>query len=602
MTEFVRVAHDGAGLELVLDGAAGGAGALGHPEMRAALLAQLTDIAPDTRFVLIRGATPQSFAGPDLPDRKDQLSPTLAELCAAVEGCPVPVVVLAEGAVSGRGAEFLLAAHVRLASPKAVIGFSSAQLGLLPQAGTSLRLPRLIGAEQALRLLRGARAISGAEALALGLFDKIIDRTDPAEVLALARQDAGGMTHPRPSLGRDDGLRDGRGFLQAVAQARQGLEADALPSERALVDCIEAAMLLPPQQALEFEDTLAAEIAAAPEAAALCHIFRAERRAAQVPQGLAGFSAAPVRHLGVAGAEAALSGLVLTALARGLTVTLANPSREKLVAFLETVAARQETAVKSGQLTEVQRDADWARLNAATETAVLGACDLIITNAETPLPARPKPCPVLVVGRGALPAGAFRLILCGRATELALPPSSAGPLALTAWAFLRRMGMQVVLTGQQVPAGISGRLSAAGAAAIRALAELGVASEDLAGALRAYGVTAAALPQVSPPAARAMSGDEIRARWLAALGNEAARLLQSGMTKSAADIDLMAVVGLGFPRRLGGPLHQADAKGVLILRRDLAAWASDAPVWAPVPALDALASLGRGFAGAVRPE
>ncbi|MDP4033084.1 MAG: 3-hydroxyacyl-CoA dehydrogenase family protein, partial [Pseudorhodobacter sp.] len=119
-------------------------------------------------------------------------------------------------------------------------------------------------------------------------------------------------------------------------------------------------------------------------------------------------------------------------------------------------------------------------------------------------------------------------------------------------------------------------------------------------ALSAFGLAAPALPQVeAPPGLRLMSGQEIVNRWLGALANEGARLLAAGLAQAASDIDLVAVHGLGLPVESGGPMHQADQRGLMILRRDLRLWGAEAEVWKPVPALDALVSVGRGFADGV---
>ncbi|WP_331794013.1 enoyl-CoA hydratase-related protein [Pseudotabrizicola sp. L79] len=592
-------------MDLVIEAGSGQAAvALGRRDLRDGLVAALTSLPAGVSFVLIRGAVAAAFAGPDLPQAEDAASPTLSDLCAAIEACPVPVGILLEGTASGRGAEVYLAAHLRLAVPAARVVFSSVSFGQVPGAGATQRLPRLVGAEHALRLMRAARPVPAAEALAIGLIDQVLDQSEEPEVLATARAALRAMAAPRPSLARTEGFRDGRAYLAAIAAARKEGSDPATRSkaEAALIDCVEAALLLPADQGLSFAQTLGTEIAQSAEAAALTHIYRAELRAAQIPAALSQFEARLVRHLGVAGADPALAGLVLTALSRGASVTLVEPQRDRLVAFLQTVAARQEAAVKAGQMTATQRDADWARLSPVVDASALGAADLILAQPEVVLPALAKTVPVLTTGRGALAVGAYRLVLTGRVAELGLPASSVGPVALTAWAFLRRMGLHVVLTGQQSAIGIAGRLAAAGGAALRGLVDMGVPPDAVRAALRAFGQSLNGLAPAQDVPPRPMEDAEICQRWLAALANEAARLMQAGLTSTPGDIDLVAVAGLGFPRHRGGPLHQADQRGLLILRRDLMQWQADAPVWVPVAALDALVSLGRGFAGAIRTE
>lgn len=599
MNETLQAERDGRRLELVLPPARGEGAPLALAGVRQALAHALQAPPPETGFVLIRGAAPGGFAGPEMASgpqaREASVAPTISDLCEMVASAPVPVAVLLEGPVSGQGAEFALAASCRLADPAAGFDLGAMALGRLPGGGASLRLPRLIGAQEALRLMLKPEAISAAEALALGLYDQVFDDEAPEARLAAARAAAAALNNAGRAA---PGLRDARGYLGAVAAARTALGPAPLAAAEAAVDCVEAALLLPEGQARAFAALREAEVAAAPEAAALAHLLRAERRNADLPPALAGFAAATPRRLGLAGADVSLAPLTLAALSRGLSVTVSDLSRERLAGFLQAVAARQEAAVQAGRLTPAQRDADWARLTPAQEEMALEASGLILAAPGGALPPPLRGRAVMMTGRGALAPGAFRLVLAGRLAELALPPSSPGPVVVTARAFLMRLGYRVVLTGQQASAGISGRLAAAGGTALRAMAEMGVASAVLTAALSAAGLPAPQVPVIGGVARREMGAEEIIQRWLAALANEGARLLQAGVTQNIADIDLVAVAGLGFPRRLGGPMHQADRRGLLILRRDLAQWAGDHAVWAPVAGLDALASLGRGFAGA----
>lgn len=597
MTETIRVSRRGAVLDVVLlrNEAAGW---LTAPQ-RAALLQVLTHPAEGAHAVLLRAddRTLAAFddGGPDLPSADEAAAPTLAHVCQAVAGSQIPVVALLEGLVSGAGAELALAAAARLATPAARIAFPAARIGRITGAGGIHRLARLIGAADALRLLRAPRPTPAPEALALGLVDRVIEGDSETEILTAAAAFAlGGAWRSVP----DAGLRDGRAFLQAVATARS-TATDGIG--RALADCVEATLLLPADQSLAFEAAQAAARDAQPEVAALAHLTRAERAAAQTPEPLRRVQTAPVTRPGFAGGSAAVTGMVLSALARGHQVPIYEPERSKLVPLLQGIAARQEAAMQAGTLSAPQRDADWARLQPVSELSALDTADLVIVAADGPLPARKRGVPVLVMGRSPLPEGALRLVLSGRIAELGVPPSFPAGMAASAIAFLRRLGLTVVLTGVQSPAGISGRLAGAGGAALRALVGIGVAPQAVSWALTGFGLPAPTLPGPPDPAVpvRDMASDEILQRWLGALANEGARLLASGLAQSALDIDLVAVRGLGFPRESGGPLHQADCRGLMILRRDLAFWARDDPFWTPVAALDALVSVGRGFAGSL---
>ncbi len=585
---------------------------LRDPAARGALTMALEAPPPGARVLLLQimGADPNAL--PEAGEAGAAAEAALRRLCAAVEGAALPVAVLLDGPVAGPLADLALAARLRLAGPRLRMAFPALSLGRMPSGGSAMRLARLLGAEQALRLWRQGRPVTAAEALSIGLIDRVLDKAGAEELTAAAQAAlhpgadpvldallAEAATDPLP---RQPGLRDGRAYLASIAAARADLAAGAQISsaDLALLDSMEAALLLPAAQAADLDAVLCDEVAGSETAAALTHIRRAEMRAAQVPPALAAVPVVATRHLGVSGAEQGLAGLVLTALARGRKVTVADPDRGRLVAFLETVASRQEMAVQEGRLTAGQRDTDWARLVPALEPAALDECELILAAAGAALPDERRGRPVLVAGRGALPAGAFRLMLSGRLAELALPAETPAPAARQALAFLSALGLMVVLTGQQTATGVAVRLSSAGGQALRRLVEIGVPAADVSAAMTGFGLPAPPLPEAPDMPPRPMPATQIVDRWLGALANEGARLLSAGVVSSPLDIDLVAVAGLGFPRHRGGPLHLADQRGLIILRRDLLNWAADGEIWKPVPAWDALVSVGRGFAGAIR--
>jgi 3-hydroxyacyl-CoA dehydrogenase len=93
-----------------------------------------------------------------------------------------------------------------------------------------------------------------------------------------------------------------------------------------------------------------------------------------------------------------------------------------------------------------------------------------------------------------------------------------------------------------------------------------------------------------------MPADEVLNRWLAALANEGARLLDEKIALRPSDIDHLMVAGYHFPRWRGGPMYQATQRGLMVLRRDLRVWAVDGPLWTPAPLIDRLIRDGRTFA------
>jgi 3-hydroxyacyl-CoA dehydrogenase len=113
-------------------------------------------------------------------------------------------------------------------------------------------------------------------------------------------------------------------------------------------------------------------------------------------------------------------------------------------------------------------------------------------------------------------------------------------------------------------------------------------------ALAAFG---AALPGAVPPdrdtSLHPMPEAEVQNRWLAALANEGLKLIEAGIARRPSDIDHLLVAGHQFPRWRGGPMHQADQRGLMVLRRDLRLWAAEDAFWTPARVLDLLIAEGR---------
>jgi 3-hydroxyacyl-CoA dehydrogenase len=159
---------------------------------------------------------------------------------------------------------------------------------------------------------------------------------------------------------------------------------------------------------------------------------------------------------------------------------------------------------------------------------------------------------------------------------------------------LRKLGLPPILVGKRP---VMGRcVVAAGEAALAAMARGGLTRRELAAALEGFG---ARLPEGLPDQGipvRKPASDEILNRWLGAMANEALRLMEQGIARRPSDVDHALVAGYGFPRWRGGPMHQADRRGLLVLRSDLRAWAAEDALWLPAPLLDRLIGEGRRLA------
>lgn len=521
------------------------------PPLRAALVAALHATPPDCQAIVLR-ATGPTFSSA-LAIEPDHGAPRLAALCAAVEGAPVPVIAALQGLVMGPGAELALSARWRIAAPGTRIAFPDVVLGLCPEGGTTLRLPRLIGAEAALQLLLSGRALGADDALTLGLVDQIA--AHPLEALPTRLDD-----RPRPASAQP------MATAAAVAAARRG-HPQPLPAVSRIIACVEAASLLPPEAHQAFEAVAREDLEATPEAAALRAAARAERRAACLPPGLARQRPVVPDQVALHGSGADLVALARLALTRGLTVgwtDLTEADRTSLLAALTPAQAARLTPGPTGAAALRIRTGSATPETPAAATLVLGGAD-----GHLGLAMGPK----------------------GTGAELSVPPDGRTDSVALALATLRQIGLTPVLVGYRPV--VAQRVLAAGTAALAALSQSGVPARALGAALTEFGP---GLPPRAPSPdgpLRDLPPEEIRQRWLSAMANEGMRLLDQGIALRPSDIDLILMLAHGFPRWHCGPMHLADQRGLMLLRRDLRQWAGEDPLWQPAALLDRL--IGEGL-------
>ena len=570
--------------------------------VRAGLAAGLERAARDDAVigVVIRGEGRCFSAGADIREfGQPAQAPLLPDLCRRIAGFAKPVVAAMHGVALGGGLELGLAAQARIGMVGLRLGLPEVNLGMLPGAGGTQRLPRLIGAEAALNMMLGGQPITADDALELGVLDAVVHDADAMLAAALA------MANAVPGAKTDRGLHDAARYTLAVAAARRRVAKSGIAAQGRIVDCVEAALLLPLDQGLTFERAAFDDLRASPEAAALRYLFLAERRADHPPAGYDAARAVAVTHLGIWGAGGASAELTGAALRAGLRVTLCDPSKEALVATLEAVGLAQEAAVLAGQMTVEARDADWARLVPTLDPVGFAGIEaVILTDAIRPLAvdfARGLSPNIAVLVAGGVPDGAgpdvMGVVFAQQSVaEVAIMDGMSQGTIATGLGLLRKMGfrpVKVALQGRG--AGVGARVLAQGRRAALVLVASGVPLAQMARAVAPFLRLPAGL-QDGGGALMAIQDATIVDRVLAAMANEGARLVSEGAAICPADVDVIMVGGFGFSRAMGGPMHMADARGLMVLRRNLRIWALEDAVWHPDPLFDSLLADGRNFA------
>jgi len=399
------------------------------PGLRTGLLQVISAPEAWCRGIVLAAEGP-NFAS-HLPLQPDAEEPTLADLCRAVADCPVPVVAVLKGLVVGPGAELALAARARLGAPGLKLAFAEVTLGLCPCGGSTRRLPRLIGAGPALRLLLSGRAVPAAEALALGLIDGITEMAPVAAAVRLA-----GALAVGDLLRREEP--DAVAWATAVAEARGASATQGLAARR-IVDCVEAALVLPAENAQEFEAVARSDLEQSEEAIGLCAAARAERRALALPPVLNRLQALSIDRIGLAGLAPDLARIAVVALSRELAVTWSFPDDLARDAGLAAVEAGIEEGRREGRLSADRSHAMRERLLATEVPLTESALPFLV--ADHPLA---PPHEAVQPGAARLVLGGqegemgLALSLAGRVCEVTLPPDSLPLARATALAGLRR--------------------------------------------------------------------------------------------------------------------------------------------------------------------
>ena len=541
---------------------------------------------PDIRAVVIRGEGRGFSAGADVTEFGLPLSALrLGDLCRAIEGATKPVIAAIHGMALGGGLELAMAAHYRVAAEGSVLGLPEVNLGLVPGAGGTQRLPRLVGARVALRMMLSGVPVSAADALGLGLVDLVVaDRLTEA-ALAMASE----VPALRPTGDLPVGTSDLAGYFAAVAGARAAQAGSRLPAPGRIVDLVEAAVLFPLQQGLMAEEIAFADLVATPEAAGLRHAFFAERKAMRLPPAAAAIAVKPIATLGVWGVTDGVVDLIGQALSTGMRVELASYNRPALVQALEDIAAWQDRAVKAGAMTQEACDADWARLLTSVTPDRLAGAEVILRAGDAePLPEALGQVPLATLGAAENGAALAITVASGRGglAELGIGAAAAPGSVARLADLARRLQWRLVPVGPGGPVELG--LRQALVAASDYLGDEGLSPDMVTAARAAFMATKGGA--LSKASAR------ITAVLLAALGAEGARMLADGRARRPLEIDTVAILSGLVPRWTGGPMFQADQRGLLVFRRDLIALAERDLVFLPPELVDRLIAEGLGFA------
>ncbi|MEG2881084.1 MAG: 3-hydroxyacyl-CoA dehydrogenase NAD-binding domain-containing protein [Comamonas sp.] len=651
-----------------------------------------TDAA--VRAVLLVGAGKAFIAGADIREfGKPPVPPSLPEACAAIENCSKPVVAAIHGAALGGGLEVAMSAHYRLALPAASLGLPEVLLGLLPGSGGTQRAPRLMGIKPATELMLGGKPMNAKAALKAGLVDRLAEGTDAV---------AAGLAYANELLAQNAPVRRTRDIVIAdpaaalaeleVLKAETAKKSRGLFSPLKIIECVQAAVQKPFDEALAFERAQFIECVASPQRAGLVHAFFAEREVAKVPEAKL---AAPraFSTIAIIGGGTMGAGITVSALDAGFSVTMIERDAESIARGRKNVEKVYDGLIAKGRMTAEAKAAIMARYTPSTSYDDIAQVDLVIEAVFEDLEVKKavfreldrvcKPGAVLATNTSYLdieaiadatqrpqdviglhffsPANIMKLL------EIVVPSKVSADVVATAFELAKKMKKVPVRAGV-CDGFIGNRILAVYKQAADYLMEDGASPYEIDAAVRSFGypmgpfqvtdlaggdigwATRKRRAATRNPAARyveiadricergwfgqktgrgfylypegarvgqpdpevlaivdaerqkkgvtprSFTQEEILRRYMAAMVNEGAKVVEEGIALRPLDVDVTFMSGYGFPRHRGGPMKWADMEGLPKILADIESFAKEDPLfWQPAPLLVRLVKEGKGF-------
>ena len=642
------------------------------------------------RAVMIVGEGRAFIAGADITEfGKPPMEPFLPNLCNRIEASPLLVVASMHGVSLGGGLEVALSAHYRIAQPSARVGLPEVHLGLIPGAGGTQRLPRLIGVEPALDAITTGRHIKAPQALEMGIVDRV-EEGDPQEVgLAYVREllDSGAERRPICEMPAPAPI-DWDAAYEATLKKGRG---QISPAEA--VRAVQAGVEKPFEEGMKAERRIFSELMNTDQRQGMIHAFFSERAVSNLPE-LKGVEPRELKAIGVIGGGTMGAGIATAALLSGFSVVLIEMKDEAAKAAHERISGNLQGALKRGKIDQGKFDhLTGDALTVSTDYASLSDVDLVVEAVFEDMDVKKqvfgrldavcKPGCVLASNTSYLdvneiaastsrPADVIGLHFFSPAhvmklLEVVVADKTAKDVVATGFALGKALGKISVRAGV-CDGFIGNRILATYRTAADHMVLDGASPYKIDAALEKFGFAmgpfavadlagldigwatrkrkaATRHPEERVPTyidrlceqghfgqktgqgyyiyekgkrggtpnpeitrlieeeqkergitPREFTEAEIVRRYMCAMVNEAAKVLEEGIAKRPLDIDMTLLFGYGFPRYWGGPMKWADIQGLPNVLAAIEGFADKDPwFWKPAPLLVELVKTNRTF-------
>jgi 3-hydroxyacyl-CoA dehydrogenase len=609
-----------------------------------------------TEIVILTGSGASFPSGLTNPEAGgDDRNNLLSHICTRLENFPKPVIAVLTGAVIGGGAELALACHYRLAHKDARIGFPNARLGLVPNAGATQRLPRLAGAEVTLDLLLDGHLLPFGTRKTEPLADQVFDGGRYEAILAFTEFLRSKGTKPRPTATLRKGFADPQAYQAAVTNARQRLDPKNDIAATHIVSAVEAALLLPIDAGLAFEEAAFEDCSQTLQARGLTHVFHAEQtvsahtRRGDLPQ---------ISTIAILGPGALASQIAMSALDAGLQVNwiIKDPTMQRDA--IAHVRGLLQDAVMKGKISADRAQLCQEALHHGEGADMLVGADIVLRAARGQRGISVPPgIPLAHCLTGTDPRLAMRFAPVSSGTrlvEVVLGPDGSDDDLRIALGLARRLNTLAVVERTSGDC-LHDRLVHAMWRAADALVDLGQSPFTIDTAMRTWGMAlppyeladfvgldlvarepraetsqnwsgelarmgrngrakgqgfyaypkdAAATPDPAilayinhqRPARADLPQHRIVRLLIGAMANEGARPLRESVIPDASDVDVVSIFTGLLPRWSGGILHYASVNGLLQITKAMTELGHpDAAFWTPDPVFADMIKHGRSF-------
>ena len=298
-----------------------------------------------------------------------------------IENSPKPVVAAIHGTALGGGLEVALTCHYRIAVPSAKCGLPEVNLGLLPGAGGTQRLPRIVGAQKALVMMTSGEHVPANQCLDMGLVDELANEGDlETDAITFANKI---VSEGRPLVkvrDADDKIKDDKGnealfsdFRKSILRKTRGFLAPEYN-----IQCVEAAVNLPFEDGLKVEQELFMKLMTGSQSAAQRYIFFAQRQVTKIPDIEKETPLKDINSVGVIGAGTMGGGISMNFANVGIPVTIIEQSQERLDKGLSIIRKNYENTAAKGRITDEQVEERMSLISGKTSIEELNTQDLII--------------------------------------------------------------------------------------------------------------------------------------------------------------------------------------------------------------------------------